>query len=296
MGGSLAAHAARGGHDVQVVDTSPEVRARIRESGLSVRAPEGEFTADVKCVEDLAAAGPADLIVLFVKGEHTAAATRSILPMVGPDTVVATLQNGWGNADVIGNILPVEQVVLGVTYNSCTAAGPGQVVHSGRGPTIAGPLQGADLMHAETLVRVLNDSQWEATCSENVRTEIWKKLVLNCATLPPAALTRLSAGAIGASPDLLPLVDALAAESVEVARAQGLEVELAERIGAIHRTLDRAGDGKASMLQDVLAGRRTEIETINAAVVREGDRLGVDVPLNRLMVRLVDGLQRSYLS
>lgn len=296
MGGSLAAHAARAGHDVTVVDAAPEVVAAVRDGGIEVEAPEGAFRAAVGATGEPAEVGVADAVVLFVKAQHTAAAARSIAPLVGPDTAVATLQNGWGNADRIAAEVARSQLVIGVTYNSCTARGPGRVVHSGRGPTVVGPYSGDDLSRATAVAALLDGSGWAATATADVRTEIWRKLVLNCATLPTSALTRLPAGALGEPGALRDLVDAVAAEAVAVAVAQGLDVDVEERTAAIHDVLARAGSGRASMLQDVLAGRKTEIETVNGAVVALGTELGVPVPLNRALVALVHGLERSYLS
>lgn len=296
MGGSLGAHAARAGHDVTVVDVSADVVLQIQHGGIQVQAPEGTFTAAVAATLDPSDVGVVDVIVLFVKAQHTEAATRSVTPMIGPKTAVATLQNGWGNADRLASAVPAEQLVIGVTYNSCTSGGPGQVVHSGRGDTVTGPYQDTDLTFANVVAELLNSSGWSAHVTTEVRTEIWKKLVLNCATLPTAALSRLNAGALGEPGEVRDVVDAIAAEAVAVAAAQGLSVALPERLHAIHGLLDRAGDGKASMLQDVLANRKTEIETVNGAVVGIGDRLGIAVPLNRAMVALVHGIERSYLS
>lgn len=296
MGGSLAAHAARAGHDVTVVDSAPGVVAAIRGDGVEVEAPEGTFRAAVGATTDPAAVGAVDVVVLFVKAQHTAAAARSIAPLVGPDTAVATLQNGWGNADRIAAEVPADRLVIGVTYNACTANGPGRVVHSGRGPTTVGPFTGDDLGRATTVATLLDGSGWAATATADVRTAIWRKLVLNCATLPTAALARLSAGALGEPGALRDLVDAVAAEAVAVGVAQHLDVDVDERTAAIHDVLARAGEGRASMLQDVLADRKTEIETVNGAVVALGAELGVPVPLNRALVALVHGLERSYLS
>lgn len=296
MGGSLAAHAARAGHDVTVVDVSADVVRQIQHGGIEVQTPEGTFTAAVAATLDPSGVGVVDVIVLFVKAQHTEAAARSVAPMIGPNTAVVTLQNGWGNADRLASAVPAEQLVIGVTYNSCTSSGPGQVVHSGRGDTVTGPYQDTDLTFANVVAELLNSSGWSAQVTTEVRTEIWKKLVLNCATLPTAALSQLNAGALGEPGEVRDVVDAIAAEAVAVAVAQGLSVALPERLQAIHGVLDRAGTGKASMLQDVLAHRKTEIETVNGAVVGIGDRLGIAVPLNRAMVALVHGIERSYLS
>jgi 2-dehydropantoate 2-reductase len=159
---------------------------------------------------------------------------------------------------------------------------------------VVGPYSGDDLSRATAVAALLDGSGWAATATADVRTEIWRKLVLNCATLPTAALTRLPAGALGEAGALRDVVDAVAAEAVAVAVAQGLDVDIEERTAAIHDVLARAGAGRASMLQDVLADRKTEIETVNGAVVELGTELGVPVPLNRALVALVHGLERSY--
>jgi 2-dehydropantoate 2-reductase len=122
-----------------------------------------------------------------------------------------------------------------------------------------------------------------------VRPEIWKKLILNAATLPTSALTGMNAGALTAHADTHELVTATAREAAAVARALGYEIDPDERVGTIHALLEKAGPSKASMLQDFEAGRRTEIDVINGAVVRAADETGTPVPLNRGLMRLVKG-------
>ena len=132
------------------------------------------------------------------------------------------------------------------------------------------------------------------TVTPEATTEVWKKLVLNCATLPVAALTRLYSGTTGQTEPLLRVCDALATEAVAVANAKGLPLDPVERTTTIRGALANAGQGKASMLQDVEGQRKTEIEAVNGAIVREADALGLDAPLNRAMVALVNGLEASW--
>jgi 2-dehydropantoate 2-reductase len=134
----------------------------------------------------------------------------------------------------------------------------------------------------------------ETTVSDRIKTEVWKKLILNCATLPTSGLTRLRAGELGEPGPVLDLLDTITAEAVRVANALGHDIDLEERIETIHALLARGGAGKASMLQDVEAKRKTEIEVINGAVVREAETLGIDVSINRAMVALINGLERSW--
>src|SRR5581483_10971413 len=134
----------------------------------------------------------------------------------------------------------------------------------------------------------------EAKVVPAVRPEIWKKLVLNAATLPTAALTGMNAGALTAHEPMHELVTETAREAVAVARALGYDIDEEERVEAIHSLLGRAGPTKASMLQDFEAGRRTEVDVINGAVVRAGEQTGVQVPLNRAFVALVKGWERMH--
>jgi 2-dehydropantoate 2-reductase len=112
--------------------------------------------------------------------------------------------------------------------------------------------------------------------------------------LPTSALTGLYAGTIGEFEEMLLVCDALANEASAVARAKGLNIDPEERVSSIRSLLAVAGKGKASMLQDAEARRKTEIEVINGAVVREAEALGLPVPLNAAMVRMIHGLELSW--
>lgn len=296
MGGVWAANFAAVGHEVVVVDVAAEVIEAIGGEGLVVERKDGTVdTARVRATARPAEIGPVEAVFFFVKAQHTAVAAEGARPLVGPETTVVSLQNGWGNADTLAGVFPPERLALGVTYHSATVLAPGRIAHTGVSNTFLGPyLDGGPIERAEAVGAAMRGAGIETTVTPAVKTEVWKKLILNCATLPTAGLTRLKAGELGQPGPMLDLVDAIAAEAVTVATALGYEIALAERIETIHGLLPRAGAGKPSMLQDVEAGRKTEIEVINGAVVREAERLGIDVPINRAMVALIGGLERSW--
>jgi 2-dehydropantoate 2-reductase len=215
--------------------------------------------------------------------------------LVGAGTTVVSQQNGWGNADVLAGVYLPVQLVIGVTYHSAMVLEPGCVAHTGKGPTVVGPyLDGVPLDRAERVGALLSGAGIDTAVTPQVKTEVWKKLILNAATLPTASLTRLRAGDLGQPGPMRDLVDAVAAEATAVAQAQGYDIDRQERIDRIHTVLAGAGQGKGSMLQDVEARRKTEIEVINGAVVRAAERAGIDVPLNRAMVALIGGLERGW--
>jgi 2-dehydropantoate 2-reductase len=295
MGGLWAGRLAAAGHDVVAIDVSPDVVSAIARDGLVLQSGETSETVRVRATGDPSAIEPVDFVFFFTKAHHTAAAAAQARPLVAPETTVVSLQNGWGNAETLAGTYAPEQVVIGVTYHSATVLVPGHVAHTGKGATFVGPYgDDADPARAEAVGALLTAADMDAAVTPRVKTEIWKKLVLNAATLPTAALTGLRAGELGEPGPLLDLVDALALEAVAVARGQGYAIEAHERIERIHAVLAGAGAGKASMLQDVEARRKTEIEVINGAVLRAAERLGIDVPLNRAMVALIGGLERGW--
>jgi 2-dehydropantoate 2-reductase len=289
MGSIFGARFAAAGHEAVLVDVATPLVEKLNADGVTVVRGDSETVTRVPATSEPASVGTVDLVVFCVKCYHTASAASAARPLVGPDTVVASLQNGWGNGDVLAGVFPPERLAVGVTYNSGTVLDLGRVAHPGVGPTVVGPFAGDGADGAERLAQALRDGGLEATVADPVRPEIWKKLILNAATLPTAALTGMPAGTLTAHESMHELVSDVARESVAVARALGYAIEEAERVKAIHALLERAGPSKASMLQDFEAGRRTEIDVINGAVVRAGDETGTPVPLNRALVRMVQG-------
>jgi 2-dehydropantoate 2-reductase len=294
MGGIYGGALTEAGIDTTLVDISSPLVERLNDDGLTVLRDGKERTLTVRATTDPASVGPVDVALFFVKCYHTDSAATAAAPLVGPETVVASLQNGWGNGEVLARHFPPGQVAVGVSYHSGTVLEPGKVAHTAVNITHLGPYEGESTEGAERLAGALRQAGLEVNVLVGVRTEIWKKLVLNAAALPTSALTGMTAGALGGHAAMLEVVDTLARETVAVARASGYDVDEAERLDRIHAALLAAGDGKASMLQDVEASRRTEIDVINGAVVREGEHQGVPTPMNRAMVSLIMGYEQAH--
>ena len=289
MGAIFGARFAQAGHDTHLVDVAVPLVDKINSDGVTVVRGEDETVTQVPATTDPASVGPVDLVVFCVKCYHTPSAAEAARPLVDSSTVVASLQNGWGNGDVLAGVFPPEQIVVGVTYNSGTVLDVGRVAHPGVGPTTIGSFTDGEGGGPERVAEALMDGGLEATVASPIRPEIWKKLILNAATLPTAALIGMNAGALTAQPEMKELVSETAREAVAVARALGYDIDEQERIDAIHGLLERAGPARGSMLQDFEAGRRTEIDVINGAVVRAAGDTDVPVPINRAFVALVKG-------
>ncbi len=297
MGGLFGGWLQRSGQDVALIDVSPESVPAINDAGLSIEEKDGNVAViPVRATNDPKSVGPVDLIVNFVKCYHTEAAVGAAKSMLGPETSVLTLQNGWGNAERIAKIIGEDRVLVGLTYHSGTLLGPGRVKHSGAGTTYIGELNGRETPRLQRAAAALREAGFETTISPRILDEIWKKLALNACTLPTAALLRFFAHELVLYDDARQVMAVILREVVAVAKAQGVALDYDERWQAITELLARAVGGKASMLQDVEAARRTEIEVINGAIVDAGRKTGVPTPVNETMVSLISALQAKYLA
>lgn len=295
MGSMFGGYLAQAGAAVSLIDVWPEAVKTINRDGLQVEDKAGgSQTIRVHATTKPDEVGPVDLVVVFVKCYHTEAALRSATPLLGADTTVLSLQNGWGNADRIGEIVGKQRVLVGVTYHSGTLLGPGHVQHAGRGITFIGELDGAMSARLERIAVLFNEAGIEVTQSPAVLQHIWSKLALNACTLPTSALLRFYAGQLVEHEGLLALMRGLLGEVVAVANAQGIPLDYDERWTKITGLLQQAAKGKSSMLQDVEKQRQTEIDVINGAIVAAGKRLNISTPYNETMVWLVRSLEATF--
>lgn len=294
MGCLFGGFLARAGEDVVLVDVAPGAVEALRRRG--VRLWEGEDARDVpvRAVSDPATAGPADLVLVMVKAQHTASAAASLGPLLGPDTAVLTLQNGLGAADVLDRAVGVERLLVGVTAQGATLLAPGEVRHGGAGETLFGPSAPGG-PNPEPFAAALSRAGLPARAVSDPWPAVWRKLAVNCGINAVAALTGLRNGRIPEIPEAAAVLSDAVLEAAAVARAAGIDLgdphALVESVLAVARA---TGANRASMGQDVDARRPTEIEFINGAVVREGERRALPTPVNRTLTRLVKALEAGF--
>jgi 2-dehydropantoate 2-reductase len=289
MGCVFGAAIAAAGNETTLIDVDPIVVGAITAAGVGVRRDGDERHVPVAATVDPATIGDVDVLIVFVKGFHTRAAAGAAAVCVTPATILVTLQNGLGNGEILAEIFPPDQVVVGVTAESGTTLAPGRVDHPGRAATSVGPFRGTNLERPERVAALLRRAGFDAAATPAIETAMWKKLIVGAATLPAPAIANMTCGPLVAHPEMSALMDETARETVAVARGLGHDIDVDERIAYIRKLLLMVPDAKGSMVQDMAAGRRTEIDTINGAVVRAADTVGVDVPVNRTLVALVKG-------
>lgn len=296
MGGVFGARLFMGGYDVTLYDTNQTAINNVRQHGLQFLDRDGStHFLHIKATTNPAEVEPADVVIVFVKGMYTKAALESAAPFIQEHTRVLSLQNGWGHSDVIGGVVGQERLVSGVTYASGVVLGPGHVKQVGGLDMFLGNFSRTNDEVIDQLGAMFNAVGFNAVVSDNVIFEIWKKLSLNVCTLPTTAIPRLTADLVPTHEGLIELMQGILRETVAIAHANSIMLDYDERINYILNLLRNAKGGRSSMLQDFEAKRATEIDFINGAIVRAGEKVGIPTPYNHAMVCLIKAIQGDYL-
>jgi 2-dehydropantoate 2-reductase len=296
MGAMFGARLALAGEDVTLIDVNQAAIDHINTNGVTLEEKTGDtHVAKLKATNDAASAGPQDYVIVFTKCYHTEGAVRAALPMIGANTTVVSLQNGWGNAPLIQGIVGEDKVFAGVTYNSGALRGLGHTYQGGVGVTHIGELKGGTSARVHTLAEALRKGGFEVAESDGVLKEIWSKLALNVCTLPTAAVYAWEARKLVEHQGMKDLMAELLREVVAVAHAQNIPMDYDERWAAITGLLERiAPTLKGSMPTDIENKRRTEIDVINGAIVEAGKRLNIPTPYNNAMLWLIHSLEETF--
>ena len=227
-----------------------------------------------------------DLVLVTVKSYATETAVQSVMPFCHASTVFLTLQNGTGNWQQIARIAGRGAVVAGTTAQGATLVGPGRVRHGGKGATFLGEPEGQPTDRVTALVNRFRQSGLHTESSDNMEWLIWEKLMVNVGINAITALTGIRNGLVADLQPARQLSRAAVREAMEVAKAAGFPMPagMEEKVLSIARATAR---NRSSMGQDVDARKRTEIDSINGAIVRLGKELQIQTPINLTLTNLV---------
>lgn len=289
MGCYFAARLCEAGYSVTLIDVDLPRLHKIAAEGIIVNDAFGERRVQVRAVTAAEARAPVDLVMLFTKGMHSIAAMDSVAHLATAGTLAVTIQNGLGNAEAITRHFPKRDTIIGMTDVPADLEGPNVVSSKGKTETALGPYEPGEQLAAEAVAEVLRKAGFRVEVTERVQDRIWEKLAFNAAINAVATITRRRDGGNGAldSDPGRRLLIAAADEVATVADALGINVDRTHLHAKIINALQDHRDHKPSMLQDFLAGRKTEIESINGAVVRAAEAAGIPAPINATLAELV---------
>ncbi|TDM08210.1 MAG: 2-dehydropantoate 2-reductase [Ideonella sp. MAG2] len=292
VGSFYGAMLARAGLAVHLIAREPHVAAIAQQGGLRLDMGGQQQLVPVAATSTLDALREADLVLVCVKSTDTAEVAAQMAPLLRPDALVLSLQNGVENADTLARTLS-NPVIPTVVYVAVGMPEPGRVTHHGRGELVIGPRTAAEaaqptlMARLQGLVTHFAQAQVGVSISLQVMEALWEKLVINCAYNALSALTQQPYGLIAQQDGVLALQRALVAEVVAVARAQGLRLDEAALWAATAQIAHSMATQRSSTAQDLVRGKATEIDHLNGFVARRGAALGVATPMNQALWAMV---------
>jgi 2-dehydropantoate 2-reductase len=264
----------------------------INENGLRVTG-EANFTVEIEATSDPKKIPRCDYGIVAARSMDTRNAIAGTAHLFDERSAVCSIQNGVGNEEIVAEYVP--HVIRGTTFAAGHIAEPGHVTYEISGDTWVGPFEPAHtpMKKVEELAAMLTRAGMETIAVQDARGVQWTKLIFTSSTFPVEALTLLHHRAATLFRPTSELLNSLIEEADAVARALGIELHHDPK-DAVRAGAQAPGKHQTSMMQDVLAGRATEIDFMNGAIVRWGEQAGVPTPLNRTLWALIKGLEHSW--
>jgi 2-dehydropantoate 2-reductase len=280
--------------EVTLVDPFEAHIRAIVENGLTLERNDGSREIfRLHGTSDPAALAPDfDLAVIFTKSPETRSAALTADALLKPGGMAITLQNGLGNLDEVSRVLGTSRSLVGVTSHGGTMIGPGHVRHAGEGPTfVAGAAP--DTRGIQAVVSAFQAAGIATEQTDDPDSLIWGKLIINVGINALAAILRVPNGTLAQVPSCETIMARAVAEAVAVAERLDIALPYDDPLARVKLVCRKTAENRASMLQDILKGARTEVGVINRAVVENGERLGVPTPCNRFLSEIIEALEAT---
>ncbi|TMB19852.1 MAG: 2-dehydropantoate 2-reductase [Deltaproteobacteria bacterium] len=287
VGGYFGARLAEGGHDVTFVARGDNLDA-LRRDGLTVRlADRTMHLSPVHAVREPADAPRPALVLVCVKSHDTPAAAAALRPVVSADTIVLSLQNGIENEEIIARELAIPPLMVACTRIGVALVAPATIEYSGRGTIVFGEVDGRESPRARQVAATLAAAGVPYELRSDILVPAWEKLAWNAGFNAVTTLTQATVAQVMAQPASRGLVVATMEEVDAVATALGVPVRRSRTEAVLADSVAGLPDFETSMLQDYRRGRRLEHDALNGAVVRAAARVGISVPVNRVLLALL---------
>jgi 2-dehydropantoate 2-reductase len=293
LGSVLGGLLTEAGLDTVLIERDPEEVRFVRENRLWLEGVSGDRSINTRIVSDPEEAGKVDLALVLVKSYDTAATIPTVKQILAENGAVLTLQNGVGNYETLNEGLP-GRVLLGTTTVGAMTLGRGRFRHTGIGQTHVGEGDGVVRDRTRAIAEVLEEmNAGPVHVVDNAMGCVWSKLIVNAAINAPATLLRVRNGDLPTGDAGKRLIHEIVEECLNIVKAKGLKLIFDDPEKHVLAVCEGTAPNVNSMFQDVLAGRRTEIDFINGALATEGGRLGVPAPVNRTLALLIKTLEAT---
>ena len=293
MGSVYAGLFAAAGHEVWAIDRWREHVEAMRAGGLRLEGASGDRTVRVNATGDARDAGPCELVIIATKAMHVAAAAESAKALLDSDTVVLSIQNGLGGPDTAASVLGKERVVVGVVGGfGASMRGPAHAHHNGMELVRLGEFSGPVTPRLQKVAELWQGAGFRVKCFDDIDQLVWEKLICNCAYSGPCGITDRTVIEVMDDPDLARVSAACASEAYEVALKKKIKLGFDDPVAYVRDFGSKIPHARPSVLLDLMAKRKSEIDVINGAIPRVGKGLGVSAPVNETVTALVREKER----
>jgi 2-dehydropantoate 2-reductase len=296
MGSRFAAVLQKGGAEVVLFDINREHTEAVNRNGLEIHSDGKTERYHISACSSLEGSADFTHFFIFTKSIHTLSALELIKPHIGRDAVLITLQNGLGNIETLRAFAPQNPIIAGITNYAAFFTQPGIIEANGSGITKLQALPPADPRIAEELNEVLHKGGMNSDVADNILHHIWGKVAFNAALNTITALTGLSVGMVGATPEARDLAFNVARDVAKTARAAGVDLSDHEALESIKSVMkpEMSANHYPSMFQDVSAKRKTEVETICGKVLEAAGKAGIEIPYVHSVYLLIRAIEDNY--
>jgi 2-dehydropantoate 2-reductase len=295
MGSIYAALLADAGNEVWAVDAWRDHVDAIRARGLRVEGASGDRTVRLHATTEAADVGKADMVVIATKARDVALAAKAATQLLGPETVVISIQNGLGSAERISAAMQGGPILLGVVGGfGASMKGPGHAHHNGWEFIRFGELAGGLTPRLAAAAKVWESAGFKVQSYADIHRMVWEKFICNVTFSGTCTLTGMTIGEVLADANAWAVASACAVEAFSVAKAKGIQVDIAEPVAYVRAFGAKISGARPSMLLDHMARRRSEIDAINGAVPPAAAAVGLAAPVNTTVASLIRARERDF--
>ena len=294
MGSVYAGLFASAGHEVWAIDRWREHVDAMRAGGLRLEGASGDRTVRVHATTDTGEAGPCDLVVLATKAMHVASAAEALKPLLKTETPVLSIQNGLGGPETAASILGKERVMVGVVGGfGASMRAPGHAHHNGMELVRLGEFGGPITERLKQVENVWASAGFRVKVFDDIDQLVWEKLICNCAYSGPCGISERTIGEVMDDPDLSRVSAACATEAFAVAKKKGVRLGFDDPVAYVRDIGSKIPKSRPSVLLDLMAKRKSEIDVINGSIPRVGKQVGIAAPVNETLTALVRFRERQ---
>lgn len=295
MGSVYAGLMVSAGHEVHAVCLWPDHVAAMQEKGLRVEGASGDRTVPIHASTSTDGIGACDLVIIATKAFDVEAAARASEQLLGPDTVVQTIQNGLGSAEKAAAILGENRVAVGVVGGfGASIRAPGHAHHNGMEMIRFGAYRGLPREALEKSAEIWRSSGFKVALFEDIDQMVWEKLIMNVAFSGTTCATGMTIGEVMANSNAWSVAKGAAEEAIAVAKAAGINLDVGDPIEHIRKLGSKIPNARPSMLLDYNLRRRGEVDAINGSISREGRKYGVATPVNDTVVAIIKAREAGF--